>query len=80
MTHVASSGFLEVIKTKKTYTVSYAGNMGNDLEDVAKCFNCIYGKQAFDKFLAVAKTEGSPDYIWWSTINANKFEKMFGVL
>ena len=74
MKMIGSYGFLEVWSdVSDKVVIAYAGNMGNRLEDVRKCFDALYGKDRFYRILAVAKVAGSPDYAWSAKLTKGEF-------
>jgi len=73
-THIASKSFLDVhelVITRKgrrsmtAFKASFAGNMTNDMSDVQRCFEELFGAQAWMAARGTRYQEvGSPGYEW----------------
>lgn len=73
-THIASYSFLDVhelVITQKgrrsmtAFKASFAGNMTNDMSDVQRCFEALFGAQAWVAARDTSYLEiGSPGYMW----------------
>jgi hypothetical protein len=76
-------GFLEVVKDKNSFSLNYAGNMGNDEDSVAECVDALYGKGKFKKMKKVGvfakdkyNTYNDPSYNYVLIIPMAEFLKI----
>lgn len=71
---MASYGFLTVTLGSRTAKMSFGGNMGNNLSDVSKAFDALYGLGKFEKILPSLTTDGYPDYLWTAKCKRKVFD------
>lgn len=74
---VYSKGFLEIYENETHTFISFCGNMGTRLSEVAELFDEKYGMWSFSKLQNLAVEEsGTPDYSYSLYVKNENFAKV----
>lgn len=75
----AQGGGETTIRLSGVYVVFYAGQMGTRIETIRECFEGLYGKGSWKRFLKIARMHVQDlTYMWTASVPIKEFEAEFG--